>query len=128
MTTYRRTKEAPASIVSYSFDFYNQAVAFCKTSEGLSPSKPYKKGAKWVVSIVSPVKGQAQAERVEDWKKPFALYNEWRGYEGLEGLEPNILPGQIRQMLDKSLEDKLEPLKWAPLPKHVYEQAHRQRY
>jgi len=83
MATYRLTKRPAPSIVTMVFGSYNEAVAFCKQSTALNPSKPYKQGMDWKVSFVRNNIETAKFERLEHWEKPFQSYNEWKSVEAL---------------------------------------------
>lgn len=83
MATYRLTKRPEPSIVTMTFGSYNEAIAFCKASSALNPSKPYKHGVDWKVAFIKPMLDKPAYERVEDWQKPFSKYDEWRSLEAL---------------------------------------------
>lgn len=91
MSTYRLVKRPQSSVVTMEFDYYNEAIAFMRASQALSPTKPWKRGLKWCVSYPrSPEK--AVYVKVADWKPPLG-YNEWRGLEALYHLQiPAPLP------------------------------------
>jgi len=125
MATYRRTGKAAPSIVSFEFDTYNEAIGFRKLSSLLNPSTPFKKGAKWMVSMVNPARTPAPVVKVEDWVKPFASYCEWRGVEGLDKIDAHVEEAQIGSRVHEANEAKLERVQWSGLPGYVYEQAHR---
>lgn len=124
MATFRRTGKAAPSIVSFEFESYNEAVAFRKAQAILNPSNPFKKGMKWLVSMVNPAPQHAPATKVEDWTKPFASYCEWRGVEGLDKIDAHVEEVQIGRRVHEANEAKLGRVQWAGLPAYVYEQAH----
>jgi hypothetical protein len=72
------------------FDYYNEAIAFCEASKMLNPSKPFKKGVLWHVSFLKPDAEKAEYEKLPHWEKPFKGYDEWRNVEGLMKVDPYV--------------------------------------
>jgi hypothetical protein len=124
MTTYRRVRNAQPSIISYEFNYYNEAVQFACANELLEPSKPYKRGAVWVVSMRNPAPKVGLYAKVDDWKKPFSTYDEWRGVEGLERIPVHLTEAQVGKRVREVQQERLEQVKWTGLPQFVYDQAH----
>lgn len=92
MATYRMTARPTSSVVTMTFDYYNQAAEFTEKSCLLGPSKPYKRGAKWAVSLPGPIT-KAKYVKLPHWEKPNSKYNEWRSVEALYHLPlPPPLP------------------------------------
>jgi hypothetical protein len=132
MTTYRRIEKAAPSLFSYPFDTYNDAVRFCKTSALLKPSKPFKKGSRWMVSIVNPAPVTGKTEKVENWVKPgvyldgklmCSSYDDWRGVEGLNSIPAHVTEAQVGPSVHKANQERMVKVGWKALPKHVYEAA-----
>lgn len=126
MATFRRVTQAAPALITMRFDSYNAAVGFMHASALLNPSKPFKKGMLWHVTMMNPAPGKHRFQRVDDWEKPGAYYDHWKGVEGLEGIpepERHVAESQIGNMVHKSQEKRMVRVGWAPLPKHVYEQA-----
>jgi hypothetical protein len=131
MATYRRTAKAAPSIVSFEFDYYDEAVAFRSSMAAMNPSNPFKKGSRWLVSMVNHMPKSAPAVKVEDWKKPGVYlrgklaYSSYDDHKSVETPLPvEVTEDMLGDMVEKAQQAKMHRVTWTALPKYVYEQAH----
>lgn len=130
MATFRRIRKASPSIISHTFDTYNEAVKFCNLVAVMGPSKPFKKGSQWAVSMVNKAPTKGEIAKVDDWHKPgiydadgklmYSSYGDWRYVEGLDKLPAHVSEAQIANLVQKAQDIKMNKVGWQPLPKHVY--------